>query len=92
MSFFKHLLRGWIGGGYAGHHGRRRYGHHGNYHGDGYGLASTQHKSVRNVVRVMPQRPTFVRNAVLCCKERPVPPVGKRYRQAPDSVRAADKR
>lgn len=26
MSFFKHLLRGWMGGGYAGHHGRRRYG------------------------------------------------------------------
>ncbi len=34
MSFFKHLLRGWMGGGYAGHHGKRRYGHHGGYRDD----------------------------------------------------------
>lgn len=42
MSFFKYLLRGWMSGGYAGHHGKRRYGHHGDYRGDGYGLPSTQ--------------------------------------------------
>lgn len=37
MSFFKHLLRGWKGNGYYGHHGKRRHGHHEDYGDDGYG-------------------------------------------------------
>lgn len=41
MSFFKHLVRGWMGGGNYGHHGKRRYGHHGGYPGDdGYDATS----------------------------------------------------
>mgnify|MGYP000483433782 CR=1 FL=1 len=39
MSFLKHLLRNWMGGGYyGGHHGGPRYGHgygRGGYYGPG---------------------------------------------------------
>lgn len=42
MSFFKHLLRGWMGGGYAGHHGKRRYGHHEGYAAGGDAYESPQ--------------------------------------------------
>lgn len=31
MSFFEHLLRGWMGDKNSGHHGKRRNGHHGGY-------------------------------------------------------------
>ncbi len=36
MSFFKHLVRGWKGESYYGHHGKRRYRHHGGYAEDRY--------------------------------------------------------
>lgn len=42
MSFFKHLLRGWMGGGYAGHHGKRRHGYHGGFADSGNAYGSPQ--------------------------------------------------
>lgn len=40
MSFFKHLLRAWLGGGYSSHRGNRRSSHHGGYAGDSYSPTS----------------------------------------------------